>query len=75
MLGAIFTHGERIRSHAQLLPWESDPARWKFFLWDALRFFRASTVEFRVRVCAHFPTPSLSPRLLFLAVVFAHIQA
>ena len=58
MLGAVFTHGERIRSHAQLLPWESDPLGCSSFL---------PRIQCGVpcqRVCS-LPTPSLSPGFCF----------
>ena len=74
MLGVVFTHSEDVRSHAQLLPEESDPPgrssafRMLFVssthpMWSSVSTFvlPPDTVSFTI--------------LLSVAVLFAHIQA
>ena len=74
MLKIVFTHSEDVRSHAQLLPEESDPpgrssAFWMLFvsythpMWSSVSAFVLSP-----------DTVSLTI-LLSVVVLFAHIQA
>ena len=74
MLAAVFTHGKRMRRHAQLLPWGSDPPA-RSSSSEMLCVSSTHPMWSSVSACVLTPDTVSFTWLLFLAVLFAQIQA